>query len=134
MEYRIDREALDEFIGRQVELVESASIPKLLADDHGVAGGQQVLHPGLLDASLQRDTADRGLTTSGTTPEVMSRTPLIAASARVSSGRTPKSRVAAVGTTRNRRPIAAMATQARMAKTMAAGRMGLPRVGSVAVV
>jgi hypothetical protein len=32
MEYRIDREALDEFIGRQVELVESISIPKLLAD------------------------------------------------------------------------------------------------------
>ena len=32
MEYRIDREALAEFIGRQVELVESASIPKLLAD------------------------------------------------------------------------------------------------------
>ncbi len=32
MDYRIDREALDEFIGRQVELVESASIPKLLAD------------------------------------------------------------------------------------------------------
>ena len=32
MEYRIDREALDDFIGRQVELVESASIPKLLAD------------------------------------------------------------------------------------------------------
>lgn len=32
MEYRIDREALDEFIGRQVELVESAPIPKLLAD------------------------------------------------------------------------------------------------------
>jgi hypothetical protein len=32
MEYRIDREALDEFIGRQVELVEAASIPKLLAD------------------------------------------------------------------------------------------------------
>ena len=32
MEYRIDRESLDEFIGRQVELVESASIPKLLAD------------------------------------------------------------------------------------------------------
>ena len=32
MEYRIDREALDEFISRQVELVESASIPKLLAD------------------------------------------------------------------------------------------------------
>jgi hypothetical protein len=32
MEYRIDRRALDEFIGRQVELVEAASIPKLLAD------------------------------------------------------------------------------------------------------
>ena len=32
MEYRIDREALDEFIGRQVELVESASVPKLLAE------------------------------------------------------------------------------------------------------
>ncbi len=32
MEYRIDRGALDEFIGRQVALVESASISKLLAD------------------------------------------------------------------------------------------------------
>jgi hypothetical protein len=32
MEYRIDREALDEFIRRQVEFVESASIPTLLAD------------------------------------------------------------------------------------------------------
>ena len=32
MEYRVDREALAEFIGRQVELVEAASIPKLLAD------------------------------------------------------------------------------------------------------
>jgi len=32
MEYRIDREALDEFIARQVELIESMSIPKLLAD------------------------------------------------------------------------------------------------------
>jgi hypothetical protein len=32
MEYRIDRDALEEFIGRQVALVESASIPKLLAD------------------------------------------------------------------------------------------------------
>ena len=27
-----------------------------------------MLHPGLLDASLQRDSADRGLTTSGITP------------------------------------------------------------------
>ena len=32
MEYRIDREALDEFISRQVELVEATSVPKLLAD------------------------------------------------------------------------------------------------------
>ena len=32
MEYRIDREALAEFIAREVELVESLSIPKLLAD------------------------------------------------------------------------------------------------------
>jgi hypothetical protein len=32
MEYRIDREALDEFVGQQVELIESASIPNLLAD------------------------------------------------------------------------------------------------------
>lgn len=32
MEYRIDREALDDFISRQVELVEAASVPKLLAD------------------------------------------------------------------------------------------------------
>jgi len=32
MEYRIDRDALEEFIARQVELVESLSIPRLLAD------------------------------------------------------------------------------------------------------
>jgi hypothetical protein len=32
MEYRVDREALDEFISRQVELVESTQIPSLLAD------------------------------------------------------------------------------------------------------
>ena len=32
MDYRVDREALAEFIGRQVELVETASIPPLLAD------------------------------------------------------------------------------------------------------
>jgi hypothetical protein len=32
MNYQIDRRALDEFIGRQVELVESTSIPNLLAD------------------------------------------------------------------------------------------------------
>ena len=32
MEYRIDREALAEFISRQVARIEAASIPKLLAD------------------------------------------------------------------------------------------------------
>jgi hypothetical protein len=32
VEYRIDREALAAFIGRQVDLVEAGSIPKLLAD------------------------------------------------------------------------------------------------------
>ena len=32
MEYPVDREALGEFIGRQIELVEAACIPKLLAD------------------------------------------------------------------------------------------------------
>jgi hypothetical protein len=32
MEYRIDRDALANFISREVELIEAASIPKLLAD------------------------------------------------------------------------------------------------------
>ena len=32
MEYRIDRDALDDFISRQVEQIETTSIPKLLAD------------------------------------------------------------------------------------------------------
>jgi hypothetical protein len=32
MEYRIDREALDEFIDRQVELIESVTVPGLLED------------------------------------------------------------------------------------------------------
>ena len=32
MEYRIDRDALANFISRQVELIEAATIPKLLAD------------------------------------------------------------------------------------------------------
>ena len=32
MEYRIDREALDEFIDRQIELIESVSVPRLLED------------------------------------------------------------------------------------------------------
>ncbi len=32
MEYRIDREALADFVARQVEVVEAGSIPRLLAD------------------------------------------------------------------------------------------------------
>ena len=32
MEYRIDLDALTHFISREVELIEAASIPKLLAD------------------------------------------------------------------------------------------------------
>ena len=32
MEYRIDRDALADFISRQVEQIETTSIPKLLAD------------------------------------------------------------------------------------------------------
>jgi hypothetical protein len=32
VEYRIDREALAAFVARQVDVVEAASIPKLLAD------------------------------------------------------------------------------------------------------
>ena len=68
---------------------------------------------GVIDAAMSAQpsagTPATAQTTIGTTPEVMSRTPLIAVSARASSGWTPKSRVAAVGTTRKRRPIAAMA-------------------------
>ncbi|MFF2494884.1 hypothetical protein [Agromyces sp. NPDC058064] len=45
-----------------------AKMAKLLTVDDGVAGGQQLLHPGLLDATLQRDSADRGVTTSGSVP------------------------------------------------------------------
>lgn len=45
-----------------------AKVAKLLTVDQGVAGGNQVLHPGLLDATLQKDPADRGVTTTGTIP------------------------------------------------------------------
>jgi len=45
-----------------------AKVAKLLTADQGSVGGQQLLHPGLLAASMQRDPSDRGLTTSGTTP------------------------------------------------------------------
>jgi hypothetical protein len=47
-EYRIDRKALDEFIARQVELIESMLIPKLLAD---------VVELRLRHESLSRDEA-----------------------------------------------------------------------------
>lgn len=45
-----------------------AKVAKLLIVDDGVAGGNQVLHPGLLDATMQRDPEDRGLVTSGSIP------------------------------------------------------------------
>ena len=45
-----------------------AKVAKFLTVDHGAAGGQQILHPGLLDASMQRDPSDRGVTTSGSVP------------------------------------------------------------------
>lgn len=38
-----------------------AKITTLLNVDHGVIEGEQVLHPGLLDAALQRDPNDRGV-------------------------------------------------------------------------
>lgn len=48
MEYRIDREALSEFVARQVALVESVSIPRLLAD---------VVELGLRDETVSREEA-----------------------------------------------------------------------------
>ena len=45
-----------------------AKVAKLLTVDGGAAGGNQVLHPGLLNATLQKDPADRGVTTSGAIP------------------------------------------------------------------
>ncbi|GAA2907916.1 hypothetical protein JOD62_001289 [Microbacterium keratanolyticum] len=45
-----------------------AKVAKLLTVDDGVANGAQVLHPGLLDATMQRDPADRGVTTTGSVP------------------------------------------------------------------
>jgi hypothetical protein len=54
---------------------------------------------GVIDAAMSAQpsaaTPATAQTTIGTTPEVMSRTPLLAVSARASSGWTPKSRVAA---------------------------------------
>lgn len=45
-----------------------AKVAKLLTVDGGAAGGSQVLHPGLLNATLQKDPADRGVTTTGAIP------------------------------------------------------------------
>jgi hypothetical protein len=45
-----------------------AKVAKLVTVDGGAAGGEQLLHPGLLDATMQRDPDDRGMTTTGDTP------------------------------------------------------------------
>ena len=45
-----------------------AKVATLLNVDDGAVGGQQVLHTGILDAALQRDSANRGLITPGATP------------------------------------------------------------------
>lgn len=45
-----------------------AKVAHLLGPGDGAIGGQQVLHSGILDASLQRDPLDRGLVTPGSTP------------------------------------------------------------------
>lgn len=45
-----------------------AKVARLINDAGGVAGGEQVLHPGLLAAAMQRDPASRGMDTSGTPP------------------------------------------------------------------
>jgi CubicO group peptidase (beta-lactamase class C family) len=42
-----------------------AKISTFLNVDHGVINGEQVLQPGLLDAALQRDPSDRGVTRNG---------------------------------------------------------------------
>jgi len=41
-----------------------AKLGKLLNNDGGAAGGAQVLHPGLLSATMQRDPGDRGIVTT----------------------------------------------------------------------
>ncbi|WP_198165911.1 hypothetical protein [Agromyces laixinhei] len=45
-----------------------AKVAKLLAADDGIADGDQLLHPGLLDAAMQRDPSDRGVNTTGSVP------------------------------------------------------------------
>jgi hypothetical protein len=41
-----------------------AKLAKLYNNDGGVAGGTQVINPGLLNATMQKDQADRGITTT----------------------------------------------------------------------
>jgi hypothetical protein len=45
-----------------------AKVAKLLTVDGGAEGGDQLLDRGLLNATLQKDPADRGVTTSGAIP------------------------------------------------------------------
>ncbi|MEJ1088484.1 hypothetical protein WDU99_09175 [Microbacterium sp. Mu-80] len=44
-----------------------AKLAQLIGPHRGQADGVQLLHPGLLDAAMQRDTADRGLAVTGVT-------------------------------------------------------------------
>lgn len=39
---------------------------KLLNNDHGVINGTQVLQPSMLDDTMQKNSSDRGVVTSGT--------------------------------------------------------------------
>jgi hypothetical protein len=43
-----------------------AKVARLINNDDGVIGGEQVLHAGLLDATMQRNPASRGMDTTGT--------------------------------------------------------------------
>ena len=45
-----------------------AKMAKLLNNDHGMASGRQVLQPGMLDDTMQKNAADRGVTTTGIMP------------------------------------------------------------------
>lgn len=44
-----------------------AKVSKFLTVDNGAANGQQILNPSMLDDTMQRNPANRGVTTSGTT-------------------------------------------------------------------
>jgi len=45
-----------------------AKMVKLLNNDHGVVNGVQILSPSMLDDTMQKNSADHGLVTSGTVP------------------------------------------------------------------